>query len=447
MGALLVVVLAFMVVVVRDGSAPVGTGRDATDGADGAAPPGGAGGTVPPRGDVALLDLPRIPWEGGPDYWSRFPAAAAAGWTDPAFFPVVAWYDGISSDAEVQYDRGVGINTYIGMDAATPYSLFADNGVFWMGSRLNETFPEDGAHWPAAFLDDEVDGRFTAEEGRAHLAQLREDLPAGRPAYANFTQSVVSTDMSEADAEAYVNGYSDIVSVDMYWYSIPFCDLQPFRGSVYLTPVGEDTCRTASSYGAVVDSLRQRDAADGRLQAIWQFVELLNGGPGEGPFTANIEPGQLQGAVMSSLIHEARGIVWFNQSLTGPCQGSNVIRLSQVQDDFCGAEQVAAAAEVNRVVHQLAPVLNTQSYEWDAGPATDTMLKVHDGSAYLIAMVDGSQGPGERTLRLPPGVDGRQAEVLFEDRSLPVTDGVLQDTFAEEYSWHVYRIPLDGDRP
>ncbi|MGY1755710.1 hypothetical protein ACI79M_11140 [Geodermatophilus sp. SYSU D00803] len=440
--ALLVVVLAVVLIVVRDGSPRAGAGGDAAGDATGP-----AGGVIPPRGDVAVLDLPRIPWEGGPEYWSRFPAAVAAGWTDPSFFPVVAWYDGISSDEEVQYDKGVGINTYIGMDAATPYSLFADNGVFWMGSRLNETFPEDGANWPAAFLDDEVDGRFPPEEGRAHLAQLREDLPAGRPAYANFTQSVVSSDMDDADAEAYVNGYSDIVSVDMYWYSIPFCDLQPFRGSVYLTPVRQETCRTASSYGAVVDSLRRRDAADGRLQAIWQFVELLNGGPGEGPFTANIEPGQLQGAVMSSLIHEARGIVWFNQSLSGPCQGSNLIRLSQVQDGFCGAAQVAAATRIDGVVHQLAPVLNTQSYEWDAGPATDTMLKVHDGSAYLFAMVDGSQGPGERTLRLPPGVDGTQAEVLFEDRSLPVTDGVLQDTFDEEYTWHVYRIPLAEDRP
>ncbi|MGY1694444.1 hypothetical protein ACI780_05955 [Geodermatophilus sp. SYSU D00814] len=437
--------MAVVLAVVRDGTVQGGTGADGPTHDTGTGSGGDAGGVVPPRGDVALLALPRVPWEGGPEYWSRYPAAVAAGWTDPTFFPVVAWHDGISSDEEVQYDKGIGINTYIGMDAATPYSLFADNGVFWMGSQLNETFPEDGANWPAAFLDDEVDGRYTPEEGRAHLEKLRGDLPGDRPAYANFTQSVISTDMARDDTEAYVNGYSDIVSVDMYWYTIPFCDLQPFRGSVYLVPVREDTCRTASSYGAVVDSLRQLDAADGRLQAIWQFVELLNGGPGGGPFTANIQSGQLQGAVMNSVIHEARGIVWFNQSLSGPCQGGNLIRLSQVQDDFCGADQVAAAAEVNSVVRQLAPVLNTQSYEWDAGPGLDTMLKARDGSAYLFAMIDGSAGPGERTLQLPSGV-GTQVEVLFEDRSLPVSNGVFVDTFAEEYTWHVYRIPLTGDQ-
>ena len=118
-----------------------------------------------------------------------------------------------------------------------------------------------------------------------------------------------------------------------------------------------------------------------------------------------------------------------------------------MQEDFCGADQVAAAAEIDGVVHELAPVLNTQSYAWDAGAGLDTMLKVHDGAAYLFAMVDGSQSPGERTLRLPHVVDGTQAEVLFEGRSLPVTDGALVDTFAEEFSWHVYRIPLTGGLP
>lgn len=401
---------------------------------------GGPDGAGP---DTALLDLPRVPWEGGPEYWARFPATADAGWTDPAFFPVVSWFNGISSDEEVRYDRSLGFNTYIGMDPSTPYSLFADNDVYWIGGALNETFTEDSRNWVGTFLDDEVDGRFPPDEARDRLAQLRESAPADRPAYANFTQTVVSRDMTDDDAEALINDYTDVVSVDMYWYTIPFCDWDPYR-AVYLLPVEQETCRTASSYGTVVEMLRQRDAADGELQATWQFVEVLNGGPGEGPFLGNIEPDQLRGAVMSSLIHEARGIVYFNQSLSGPCQGGNVIRLSQVQEDFCGAAQVAAAGEVNAQIHELAPVLNTQSYEHDAGPGLDTMLKAHDGYAYLFAMVDGSGPPGERRLDLPAGLAGGEAEVLFEDRTVPVVDGRITDTFTTESTYHVYRIPLEG---
>ncbi len=215
-------------------------------------------------------------------------------------------------------------------------------------------------------------------------------------------------------------------------------------GLDYLVPVQQPTCRSSSSYGASIEALRRRDAADGRLQAVWQFVELLNGGPGGGPFTRNIEPAELQGAVMNSVIHEARGIVYFNQSLNGPCQGSNLIRLSQVQDNFCGAAQTTAAAEINGRIHELAPVLNTQSYVHDFGPGLDTMLKVHDGNAYVFAMVDGSAGPGERRLALPPGLDGARAQVMFEDREVAITDRTLTDGFAAESAYHIYRIPLGG---
>src|SRR4029450_6060368 len=45
-------------------------------------------GVVPVAPAHAQLNLPRIPWEGGPAYWAQFPQAAASGWTDPNFFPI-----------------------------------------------------------------------------------------------------------------------------------------------------------------------------------------------------------------------------------------------------------------------------------------------------------------------------------------------------------------------
>lgn len=386
-------------------------------------------------------DLPRIPWEGGPAYWEQFARTDAAGWADPSFFPIVAWYNGISSDAEAEYDKAQGINTYIGMADTTPYSFFEDHDLYWIGGSLNETFTEDSKNWVGWFLDDEVDGRFPAAEGQQHLQKLKDAAPEGYFTYANFTQMVISEDMVQEDAQQYINGYTDVVSMDMYWYTIPSCDRKPYR-DIYIVPVLEQYCRTASSYGKAVESVRHQDAADGELQAIWQFVENLNGGPGEGPFTANISAGQLQGAVMSSLINEARGIVYFNQSLTGPCRGGSIFRLSQVLENFCGQDQVDAAREVNSRISDLAPVLNTQSYEHDFGEGLDTMLKVHRGHAYIFAMVDGSGAPGSRTLQLPAGVPVDEVEVLFEDRVLPLDDGRFTDTFDAEYTYHIYRVKL-----
>lgn len=391
---------------------------------------------------VAIQDLPKVPWEGGPDYWKKFAKADGAGWDDPSFFPIAIWYNGISSDAEVQYDKDHGINTYMGMSDTTPYSIFEANGVFWIGGKLNDTFTEQSRNWVGSFLDDEVDGRFTPEAGRQHLQALASSTPQGFFKYANFTQMVISHYMPAADAQQFVNNYTDAVSVDMYWYTIPYCGLRPYTNA-HLVAVSEQNCRTASSYGKTMKALRMQDAADGKLQPLWQFVENLNGGPGEGPFVANITAGQLQGAVMNSIINEARGIVYFNQSLSGPCGGGSVLRLSQVMTGFCGAEQMEAVKTVNSRIRELAPVINTQSYDFSLGNQLDTMLKIREGYAYIFSMVDGSSTPGARNFKLPDGITTNQAEVLFENRTVPVdAAGSFTDTFESEYTYHIYKVKL-----
>ena len=135
--------------------------------------------------------------------------------------------------------------------------------------------------------------------------------------------------------------------------------------------------------------------------------------------------------------------MYFNQSFTGPCQGGSLFRQSQMEEDFCGAPQVAAARAVNHRIHSLARVLNTQSYAHSFGAGLDTMLKADNGSAYIFAMVDGTSSPGERTFTLPAGLVGTSVEVIGEDRTLPVAaDGTFSDTFEHEYSYHIYRLAI-----
>ncbi|WP_377973766.1 hypothetical protein [Arthrobacter ulcerisalmonis] len=386
-----------------------------------------------------MLNLPRIPWEGGPDYWKQFPNAKE--WTDPSFFPIGIWFNGFSNNAEVQWDKDHGINTYAGMWEGTDFSLFEDNDVYWLGNKLNSTFKDDSPNWPGVLLDDEVDGRFTPSEGIKHLESLKSELVTGQGkfAYANFTQLVIGSDMSIADQERYVN-LTDAVSVDMYWYTIPFCDWTPYRGTLYADPVDQATCRTASSYGKAVNGMTIRDAADGKLQPRWMFLENLNGLSGQA-HVGYIQPGQVKGAAMSSVINEARGLFWFNQSFTGDCQTDGALRLAQVQGtSFCGYPQMQAMGEVNNLIQSLAPVLNTQSYEWTFGQRLDTMLKVSKDSAYIFAMTDGTTGA--RTFTLPAGIKGTKIDVVGENRSLTVTNGSFSDNFANEYTYHVYKIAM-----
>jgi hypothetical protein len=70
------------------------------------------------------------------------------------------------------------------------------------------------------------------------------------------------------------------------------------------------------------------------------------------------------------------------------------------------------------------------------------MLKTWNGSAYVFAMIDGSSTPGSRTFTLPAGVSGTTVEVVGENRTLPVTGKSFTDSFANEFSYHVYRVTL-----
>ncbi len=398
--------------------------------------------TQPPDDGAAALDLPRIPWEGGSDYWNRF--SDAQRWTDPSFFPIGVWWGNVSSDEEAQWDKSHGINFYTEMWEGTDFALLERNDQYWVGDKLNSTFDEDSPHWPGVFLGDEIDGRTSTPEEGFSLLQEAKDLWAGsgKFLYANFTSMVVGPDMPLAAQEQYVNAFTDVVSVDIYWNTAPYCDWQPYRGEYLAEPVPQQSCHSASSYGKTVTGLAARDAADGVRQPIWNFVELLNPSSPVYGYDLTASPSGIRGAAMNSIINEARGLIYFNQSFGGPCPSGMAIRDAQTKGPgWCGAEQIEAMGQVNNLIHSVAPILNTQSYEWSFGDGLDSMLKTHDGSAYIFAMT-ADAGSGERSFTLPPGIGGTTVEVVGEDRMLPVQDGVFTDTFADADTYHVYRVAL-----
>lgn len=391
-------------------------------------------------GTVGDLDLPRIPWEGGSKYWGQFRNANKAGWVKDDFFPVAVWWNGFSNDAEAQYDKSLGINTYVEMDPSANYKNFEKNGMFWIGPKLNETFTDDSTNWVGNFLGDEVDGRFEPAEG---LAQMRAGQAKGKQGprfnYANFTGLMVSSYFKKADAEAYM-ATTDAASMDMYWYTVPFCNWDNYNEDYYIFKVPQAHCRTSASYGKVVEGMRTRDAADGKLQPLWNFIELsdpnLPGQKSYGP----IKPAQIKGAAMSSVINEARGLIYYNQDY-GNCSAGSLVRQNQYDKNFCAKEQVEAMGEVNNFLHKMAPVLNTQSYKWDFGKGLDTMLKSKDGNAYIFAMIDGNDHAGSRTFTLPSELKGKKIEVVDENRSItPNANGTFTDTFASESTYHVYKV-------
>jgi hypothetical protein len=398
-----------------------------------------------PAGSDGALNLPRIPWEGGPAYWNQFPVAKAAGWASPKFFPIVMWFDSVSSHAEVQADRSYGINTYIGEPKSTNYDFFADNNVFVLTTLDNA--PHGGTAQPGLFLVDEPDGGPSSAIDLRKVNNLVASSPSdGRFKEINFSATVISGSdpgANTANFQAMVNSYAGPVSVDKYYYTQPSC----FDIRYLMVSIDPAHCRTASSYGATVRALRALVAADGSLKPVWNFVEDLSGAPDPGHFYAYIKPGQLEGSVMDSIINEARGILYFNQSFAGTCRGSNVIR--QAQDEMlpCARPQMDAMRRVDQRIEALAPVINTQSYEYAFGTDLDTMLKAYQGSAYIFAMVSGARNsqPGKRTFTLPPALArAASVQVLYENRTIPVANGQFTDNFAYEYTYHIYKVTMPG---
>ncbi|WP_204012994.1 hypothetical protein [Sphaerimonospora thailandensis] len=393
------------------------------------------------------LRLPRIAWEGGPAYYEKFRVAKDAGWGKSSFFPIGVWFESVGTDEDVVTDKAAGINTYVELTENSDMNLVRAHGLYALTSKPLKGVGSESVGW---LITDEADmwggpgdgvwtGRFPGEGeicdpqdarcGYTAMRTLKDRLPKGdgRFFYANYGKGVQVWATTQ-EAAKFVNSYTDVASADMYWYT----DIGICSESQHFLKWKPTECPLAADYGYVVDRMRQLDALDGRRQPIYAFVEL--GWPGTNGKRL-IEPQEAAGAVMNSLIHEARGIVYFNHSFGGPCPTQHLLR------EDCYAEMRSAVTEVNRRIAQLAPVLNTQSYRHTFAPGLDTMLKLHNGSCYVFSMVKRGAATGRHTLALPPELaSAKEVEVLFENRKLPVRNGRVTDAFDAESTYHIYKI-------
>jgi hypothetical protein len=411
--------------------------------------PTDAGGSLATRVPTAPLSgLARIPWDGGPDYWRKFPKADAAGWDDPSFFPIAVWYGSPGSEEQLKYDKNLGINTYVHGNPDSSSAAIAANGMFTLFAPTDA--PPDWANQVGTLLDDEVDGRYDAAAGLSHMKELAaqyDPAKTGRFTYANWTSGIITYDVSMAFSTAYYNT-ATVNSVDQYFYAVPQCDWSDGQLR-WRTPSGQNpivgaNCRTASSYGKIMSLQQEVNAARGVQSPLWALPTVISTGGSAGGYH-QLTPEQVMAQVWASIIHEARGVVWFTQSPdqqeTNDCISGDAFRDARLHNTPCLAGQVAAVGVVNSQIKALAPVINTQTYAWDFGEGTDTMLKAKDAMAYIFAMTDDG-GTGTRTFTLPAGITGTTVEVLNERRSLQVHGGTFTDSFENEYTHHIYRIAL-----
>ena len=378
--------------------------------------------TTPPAPGLSLVSV-----DGGTGYYGRFANPMPTG---TSFFPLGVWFESVTLSNDITLDQGAGLNTYVELTADTDLSLLRAAGMH----AIHDGAPADeGTETNGWLLHDEPDmwagpgdGGWTGNEsgsvcipstaacGYTVMSTMNARTPAdGRLRYANYGKGVVFWE-SDAEAAQFVNAYQQLTSADAYFYTDnDLCDVS--QGGAFLG-LGRDLtsaeCHRASNYGKVVDRVRSLVSPAGSMP-IWAFVELGHPGTNGGQIT----PDQAAAAVWSSLIHGARGIVYFNHSFGGSCQTQHILR------DSCYSTMRARITSLNAQITRLAPVLNAPRVDGltTVSGAVDTLTKWSNGSLYVFA---GNQTAASTTARFSmPCVGNATVTVLDENRTIPMSRG------------------------
>lgn len=387
------------------------------------------------------------PWtlqdpDGGADYYGRFQDGLPAG---EDYFPLGLWLGSVTDPDQARHEREAGLNLYV--------DLTTDSGLQFLDPDRQQALTS----WPApgssgAVLGDEVDmwagagdgawtgnfpgqGQICVEESEPCGYTIQEQFAAsvapGVMTYANYGKGVTFW-LSDAEAARFVSGPQDVVSADNYWFTDPNICAFHEGGTMLEEPRDLDAteCRLPSNYGWTVQ--RQRELMEpAGSKPVWAFIELgqpFDDGTAEPPEIAQIRAG-----AWSSIVHGARGIVYFGHSFGGPCPSFHVLR-------DCGSALTDGIRELNAEITAMAPVLNAPTVvgALEVSGEVDAVTRLHEGDLYVLSTAAGA-GPGRAGFRLQCAPDG-PAEVVGEDRQVTVRDGHFADDFPEETTVHLYRI-------
>lgn len=419
------------------------------------------------------------PIDGGPTYYGSngHTFAANRGWDNPSFFPVGAWYGRVISQADANRWHDLSLNTLFRTDQATNLPLCNSNGL-------------------SAIVSDDGSGLETPNPGAETVGLLGWDEPAslanaiGNPAgktpnsiqdgrfwYTNFMWTALPWNLSGDGASltsilnalvATPNGtkrHLDAISLDSYWFTAgkPRNGDWQYAMQVLYGVTGASTAQMANGarYGDFVDFLRHHRATYDI--PLFQFVEV--GGPYtyDTTFADYITPPEINWGAWSSIIHGARGLIYFNHTFGGPAAVSDDSLADSYFQTVKPPNTVSIYAQVkatNALIKQMAPAINsptvtnyvtvTPAGNLDAvtasgGGGIETLAKLQGGHYYVFAATRGpeSQANLSATFATADGYSG-PVTVVSENRSVMANAGVFTDVFAHGSTVHIYEIPTNA---
>lgn len=386
--------------------------------------------------------------DGGSEYYGKFENALP---TEAQFFPIGVWLEEITAPDQVEIDRAAGINLYVDLTNPSRIDLIAGTGMHALAGRglgkpgvVGSVLADEADMWGGPGSD-EWTGKYPGQGsicepssgkcGYSVMTTMADSVRTKTMSYANYGKGVTFWE-SDAEAKRFVNDFQDVVSADNYWFTDPnICAAS--EGGVLLNEgkfLGDSECRLAANYGRTVERVRGLMDPVG-ARPVWAFVEL--GHPASEDDAPTITGPEIRAAVWSSIIHGARGVVYFNHSFGGDCISQHVLR------DSCGAGIRGDVSTLNRRITRLAPVLNSPFLDGFAeSNSVDVAAKLYDDHVYVIAGARSAEDH-EATIDLSCSPLG-SADVLDESRTVPIIQGRLSDRFEDGNAVHIYRFKVSS---
>jgi hypothetical protein len=250
------------------------------------------------------------------------------------------------------------------------------------------------------------------------LAQWRAAWHAAdptRPIFENFSGGYVIGWQGAKTSNDYIPYLNDVDWVSSSIYPVTAWNRPQFGGGL-------------DASGRVIDRLEKWSGG----KPAWAVIEMddqeLPYGPRELPSPT---PGQFRATVWDSVIHGARGIVYFPESFNPGFKFDNTTPELAAEMSSVGAKLQSIAGALNG---EIDPV--TRGLRVD-GPLEGTW-RIKDGKTYYVVLNFSDQTVTKNvTLQ---GVDPSAAvTVNGEGRSLTLNGGALSDTFAP-FEVHVYQV-------
>jgi hypothetical protein len=196
--------------------------------------------------------------------------------------------------------------------------------------------------------------------------------------------------------------------------------------------------RAVVTYGMRLDEMAAQDP-DYRWGAILQFFDSAEfGGNGGYPIARELRADSYQ-----AIINGATGLWYFNYEMGRDLPGlwDAAVTIADEIIGTGGLKEVILAPPVPQTITKtvVSGPSHSPRTQGEVYDSIQTLQKEHNGT-YLFAVNIAADNVVVEFNNLP--ADAVVAEVVFEDRTIPVLDGSFQDSFGQD-DVHIYRIITD----